>query len=88
MKKLLVIALSVLSIGFAASAAEAKTSNSAAVAVTANAAGDPQIRVQIGGRQRRNRRVVRRVITTRRARGNRVVVRRRVVTRRRPIYRR
>ena len=60
MKKLLTLALLAGSIAIAAPAAEAKSINAASAA-------DPQIRVQIGGRQNdrrfRNRRVVVRTIT-------------------------
>lgn len=94
MKKLLTLALSVLSIGFVASSVEAKSSASSPTTITANAA-EPQLRVVVGGRNRRtNRRVNRRVVRTRRIspNGRRVVTRtyRRngtVVTRRRVIRR-
>lgn len=91
MKKLLALALSVISIGFVASSVEAKAVKSSATTITANA-GEPQIRVQLGNRnRRRNRRVVRttrvspngrRVVNrTYRSNGRRVVVRKRVYRR-------
>lgn len=54
MKKLLTLALAVASLGFAASAAEAKTAEAPSTGITANAVV-PQIRIRIG-QPRRNRR--------------------------------
>ena len=89
MKKFLTLMLTVLSIGFVASAAEAKT---AATENAVTVAAESQINIRLGNRRRRQvvrRRVVRRpvvrrrVITTRRVTPNgRRVVRRRVITRR------
>lgn len=62
MKKLLALTLSLASIGFVATSAEAKaagTSNSSA----ATSAAAPQIRIQLGGGRRNNRRFNRRVRT-------------------------
>jgi hypothetical protein len=53
MKKLLVLALAVLSLGFVP-AAEAKTAESTSASITV-AVGEPQIRIRIG-QPRRNRR--------------------------------
>lgn len=90
MKKLLTLVMAVLSVGFVASTGEAKTSESSATTVAANAA-NPQINVRLGGNnRRRNRRVVRttrvspngRRIVTRTYRPNgRVVTRKRVIRR-------
>ena len=90
MKKLLTLVLAVLSVGFVASAVEAKASGTSAATVAANAA-NPQIGIRIGGNnRRRNRRVVRttrvspngRRIVTRTYRTNgRVVTRRHVIRR-------
>jgi hypothetical protein len=59
MKKLLALALSLASIGFVASSAEAKASNTSAATVMAVA---PQVNIRIG-QGRRNRRFSRRVRT-------------------------
>jgi hypothetical protein len=60
MKKILSLALTLASIGFVASSAEAKTPGAANSSVVAAAA--PQVRIQLGG-GRRNRRYNRRVRT-------------------------
>ena len=90
MKKLLALALSVLSVGFVVSSAEAKAAGSPAATVTTNA-GEPQINIRLGNNRRRNRRVVRRTRVSRD--GRRIVTRttrsngRRTVTRTRTVRR-
>ena len=90
MKKFLALSLSILSIGFVVSPVEAKASETSVIKSAENTVA-PQIRVQIGGNnRRRNRRVVR---TTRVSRNGRRIVTKtyrpngRVVTRRRVIRR-
>lgn len=56
MKKLLSIALSLASIGFVASAAEAKAAGTPLSTATTLAAVAPQVRIQLGGGRRNNRR--------------------------------
>lgn len=57
MKKLLVFALAIASLGFVPSAAQAKTAEAASANITFNAA-TPQVRIRIG-QPRRNRRYYR-----------------------------
>ena len=81
MKKFLALVLTVLSIGFTASAVEAKTAAPKSAA-TVTTAAEPQINVRIGNKRRRRRVVRRRVVVTRRvSRNGRRVVTRRVVRR-------
>jgi hypothetical protein len=54
MKKLLALALSVVSIGFAAVPANTEAAESSTAAITANAV-EPQIRITIGRNRNRNR---------------------------------
>jgi hypothetical protein len=61
MKKILSLALTLASIGFVTSSAEAKTPGAANSSVVAAAA--PQVRIQLGGGGRNNRRFNRRVRT-------------------------
>jgi hypothetical protein len=66
MKKILALTLSLASIGFVASSAEAKAAQSSispATIIAANSAV-PQVRIQIGSGRRNNRRNNRRVRTT------------------------
>jgi hypothetical protein len=90
MKKLLTLVLLLLSIGFIASPAKAKATESPATIIVANTASAAQIKVQIGGNnRRRNRRIIRttrvspnrrRVVTRTTYRGNgRIVTRKRVI---------
>jgi hypothetical protein len=62
MKKLLTLALSVVSIGFVALPANAKAAESPLAAITANAV-EPQIRITIGRNRNRNRNRRARVVT-------------------------
>jgi hypothetical protein len=61
MKKLLALALSVASIGAVASSAEAKATGTSVSTATTIAAVAPQVRIQLGGDRRNNRRFNRRV---------------------------
>jgi hypothetical protein len=78
MKKLLSLALSLASIGFVASSAEAKASEASIAPATTIAATAPQVRIQLGGGRRNDRRYNRRVRTvtqTRLVRYGRQVIR-------------
>lgn len=57
MKKLLALTLSLASIGFVATSVEAKAAGSSNSSATRTAAVVPQVRIQLGGNRRNNRRV-------------------------------
>jgi len=63
MKKLLALTLSLASIGFVASSAEAKAAGTANSSAATVAAATPQMRIQIGQGRRNNRRFNHRVRT-------------------------
>jgi hypothetical protein len=63
MKKILALTLSLASIGFVATSAEAKTAGSSNSSATTISAVAPQGRIQLGGNRRNNRRFNHRVRT-------------------------